>query len=183
MAKLKHTDLVKAMTTAKARWRATETPVSRLSEAQQKALLGAVPSAEVTAAMAAMAAAPPQAPAPTFAPAVDWRNRNGNHIPRSRTRATADHVSRSDARRWWNRWRTSREGCGSICPRSMRTSAPATAPIAAAGGRTLPRPNHHTRGECDEAAFPYAIGLPQQQHPVRSLQMPQGPRTPARRAP
>ena len=30
--------------------------------------------------MAAMAAAPPQATAPTFAPAVDWRSKNGNHV-------------------------------------------------------------------------------------------------------
>ena len=80
MAKLKHADLAKAVVTAKARWRAAETPVSLLSEAKQKALLGAVPSAEVTAAVAAMAAAPPQASPPAFSPAVDWRNKNGNHV-------------------------------------------------------------------------------------------------------
>ncbi len=161
MPKLKHSDLVSAMTTAKARWRAAETPVSLLSEAQQKRLLGAVPSAEVTATMAAMAAAPPQAaPAPAFAPAVDWRNKNGNHVS-----AVKDQG-----------------GCGSCVSFGCVATIESMAHIERGTWVDLSEADSHfcsshgancsgwwpdqcldqtkSRGVCDEACFPYASAFP-----------------------
>lgn len=74
IAKL-NTDLA----TAKARWQARQTVHSTLSDAQKRALLGViVDQAALAAAMRpAATAAAPQA---GFAPAVDWRNHNGNHV-------------------------------------------------------------------------------------------------------
>jgi C1A family cysteine protease len=63
---------------AKARWQPRQTPHSNLSDAEKRALLGVVvDQAALAKAMAPQAAA---APIPNFAPAVDWRNRNGNHV-------------------------------------------------------------------------------------------------------
>src|SRR5688572_28609482 len=80
MAKLTITDITEALTSTQAQWRASQTPVSMLDEESQRALLGAVPSPEVSAMMTARAAAPPQATTPAFAPEVDWRNKGGNHV-------------------------------------------------------------------------------------------------------
>ncbi len=64
---------------AKARWQPRQTPLSELSDAAKKALLGVVvDQASLAAAMAPQARA--AAAAPAFAPAVDWRNRGGNHV-------------------------------------------------------------------------------------------------------
>jgi C1A family cysteine protease len=160
MAKLKHTDLVNALTAAKARWRAAETPVSLLSEAKQKALLGAVPSAEVAATMAALAAAPPQAPSPTFAPAVDWRNKNGNHVSGVRNQG----------------------GCGSCVSFACVATVESMGHIERGVWVDLSEADSHfcsshgancggwwpdqcldqikSRGVCDEACFPYATAFP-----------------------
>jgi hypothetical protein len=67
----------------RANWTPRQTPQSVLSLEQKQALLGAViPPSEIAAAEAresgAVAATPADAAA--FAPAVDWRNRNGNHV-------------------------------------------------------------------------------------------------------
>jgi C1A family cysteine protease len=62
-----------------ARWVARATPQSQLSDAEKHALLGVI----FTPSDLALAASPPTREAPargTFAPAVDWRNRNGNHV-------------------------------------------------------------------------------------------------------
>ncbi|MEN6368278.1 MAG: C1 family peptidase [Thermotogota bacterium] len=65
-----------SLTEGKARWQPRQTPQANLSDAEKKALLGVVvDKAALTAAMVVKAAA-----APNFAPAVDWRNRNGNHV-------------------------------------------------------------------------------------------------------
>jgi hypothetical protein len=71
------------LTKAKARWQPRQTPQSLFSDEQKKALLGNIISAQdldlakkPLAEREAMAAAA----APAFAPAVDWRNRNGNHV-------------------------------------------------------------------------------------------------------
>src|SRR5262249_13388712 len=62
-----------------ARWRARQTPHSQLNDTQKKALLGVVvDQASLASAMSHAAVA--AAPAPAFAPAVDWRSRNGNHV-------------------------------------------------------------------------------------------------------
>ena len=66
------------LTQAKARWTPRQTPHSLLSDDQKKALLGNIlPQAEIDAAAAPRAQ---ERAAPAFAPAVDWRNRNGNHV-------------------------------------------------------------------------------------------------------
>ncbi|MBB5918290.1 hypothetical protein BJY24_007202 [Nocardia transvalensis] len=64
-----------------ARWVARETPQSLLNDAAKMALLGVL----LTAEDRALAAAPPSASvsavaATDFAPAVDWRDRGGNHV-------------------------------------------------------------------------------------------------------
>lgn len=59
-------------------WVARQTPQSQLSESQKARLLGVVvDQADLNAAMSAPRA---QVAAPRFDPAVDWRDRNGNHI-------------------------------------------------------------------------------------------------------
>src|SRR3982074_1958928 len=64
---------------AKARWQARQTVHSTFSDAQKKALLGViVDQAALAAAMKPVAAA--AAPHAGFAPAIDWRNHNGNHV-------------------------------------------------------------------------------------------------------
>jgi C1A family cysteine protease len=66
------------LTQAKARWKARQTDKSNLSDAAKAALLGVlVDKAALATAMAPQARA---AAAPNFAPAVDWRSKNGNHI-------------------------------------------------------------------------------------------------------
>jgi C1A family cysteine protease len=77
MARLTYQDVAAALNQAGARWEAGDTPVSRLDEDAQKALLGAVPSPEVERLMAS---GRPQVPPATFSPEVDWRNKNGNHV-------------------------------------------------------------------------------------------------------
>ena len=74
------TALATALTKTKARWHGAVTEVSKLDEQARAKLLGAIPSAESASFMSAMAAAPMLAAAPGFAPAVDWRNKGGNHI-------------------------------------------------------------------------------------------------------
>ncbi|MEO6603869.1 MAG: C1 family peptidase [Polyangiaceae bacterium] len=68
------------LTQLNARWVARQTTQSLLSDADKKALLGNI----IPAAVASAAAAPPAAgaapAAPAFAPAVDWRSHNGNHV-------------------------------------------------------------------------------------------------------
>ena len=160
MPKLKHSDLVEAITEKKARWRATETPVSLLSQAKQKALLGAVPSAEVVATVEAMRAAPPQAPAPAFAAAVDWRNKNGNHVS-----AVKDQG-----------------GCGSCVSFACTATIESMAHVERGVWIDLSEADSHfcsshgancggwwpdqcldqakSRGVCDEPCFPYASAFP-----------------------
>src|SRR6185369_2648257 len=66
----------------KARWAARQTPHSLLSDVDKRALLGnIIPKAVSDQATAAAAHPAAAAAGPTaFAPAVDWRNRNGNHV-------------------------------------------------------------------------------------------------------
>ena len=60
-----------------ANWVAKETPLTLLSTAQKRRLLGVVVDrADLAAAMARR----PRSVVPNFAPAIDWRANNGNHI-------------------------------------------------------------------------------------------------------
>jgi hypothetical protein len=65
----------------KARWVARQTPHSLLSDDDKRALLGNIITPAMEASAKAMASASPAlATATAFAPAVDWRNHNGNHV-------------------------------------------------------------------------------------------------------
>lgn len=67
------------LTQAKAHWQARETVQSKLSDGEKRALLGVVlDPASLAAHMKAPAAA--VAAVAGFAPAIDWRNHNGNHV-------------------------------------------------------------------------------------------------------
>ena len=74
------TALATALVKKKAGWHTADTEVSKLDPEARARLLGAIPSAESASFMSAMAAAPMLAAAPGFAPAVDWRNKGGNHV-------------------------------------------------------------------------------------------------------
>ena len=141
---------------ARVRWRAAETLVSRLSADQQHSLLGAVPSPEAEAA----AAAPPQLTAPNFAPEVDWRNRNGNHVTPVKNQG----------------------GCGSCVSFGCTAVVESIAHIERGQWIDLSEADSHfcsnhgancggwwpdrcfdqikTRGVCDDACFPYASAFP-----------------------
>ena len=60
----------------KARWQPRQNPQADFNDDEKRALLGVI--LDKTALAAAMA--PKAAAAPNFAPAVDWRNHNGNHV-------------------------------------------------------------------------------------------------------
>ncbi|SDB93702.1 Repeat of unknown function [Raineyella antarctica] len=74
-------ELIKDLSQRGKRWTARKTPQSELDEEGQKALLGVV----FTQTDIELRANPPTASAPpagavTFDPAVDWRNKGGNHV-------------------------------------------------------------------------------------------------------
>lgn len=75
MSNLSITDLSSLLKNKTARWQAFETEVSKMEDVKRKSLLGVEVPAEFKFATPAATAA-----APAFAPAVDWRNRNGNHV-------------------------------------------------------------------------------------------------------
>jgi len=60
-----------------ARWVARQTPQSLLPELERVHLLGVMVN---EAALSAAVAHQAEASAPNFAPVIDWRNRNGNHV-------------------------------------------------------------------------------------------------------
>lgn len=73
-------NLSQQLTQAKARWQPRQTPHSLLSDEQKKALLGNIISPADLELVKKPAARDAATAAPAFAPAVDWRNRNGNHV-------------------------------------------------------------------------------------------------------
>jgi C1A family cysteine protease len=78
MASLDITVLSNHLKQINARWSAKLTPQSQLSNIDKRALLGVIrDDVSLARAMAPSAGAPA---APAFAPAVDWRNHNGNHV-------------------------------------------------------------------------------------------------------
>jgi C1A family cysteine protease len=71
--------LASSLAERRARWQPRHTPQSDLSDERKKALLGVVlDRGALATAMSPRAMA--AAPVPAFAPAVDWRSRNGNHV-------------------------------------------------------------------------------------------------------
>lgn len=153
--------LPRQLTRQKARWEAGETEVGKLDEKARRRLLGAVPSAESRAFVKAVKrAAPMLAAAPGFAPEVDWRNRNGNHITAVRSQG----------------------GCGSCVSFSSVGLIEAMAHIETGRWIDLSEADSHfcsahganctgwwpdqcldqviARGVCDDAGFPYASAFP-----------------------
>jgi C1A family cysteine protease/acylphosphatase len=148
------------LTKNKARWHSADTEVSKLSAAAQAKMLGALPSPESTQFMAAAAAAPMLAAAPAFAAAVDWRNKNGNHITPIKDQG----------------------GCGSCVSFGSMGLIEAMAHIETGRWVDLSEADSHfcsshgancggwwpdqcldqviARGVCDEAGFPYASAFP-----------------------
>ena len=152
--------LTAKLTKQKARWHSAETEVSKLSDAEKAKMLGAVPSAESAAFMLAVAAAPMLAAAPGFAPAIDWRNNNGNHVTPVRDQG----------------------GCGSCVSFGSMGLIESMAHIETGRWVDLSEADSHfcsshgakcggwwpdqcldqvmARGVCDEAGFPYPSAFP-----------------------
>lgn len=79
MAILHVQSLAADLTRTRARWQARQTPQSNLSDEEKRRLLGVVvDQADLAKAMTAKPTALAQPP--SFAPEVDWRNHNGNHV-------------------------------------------------------------------------------------------------------
>src|SRR4051794_26231397 len=77
MAQLNIAQLQSTLKISQAKWQPIETPLSRLPDQQRNRLLGVVVPAGFKPPQPVAGAAPPVA---NFAPSVDWRNRNGNHV-------------------------------------------------------------------------------------------------------
>lgn len=80
MAPLNTAELVQTLRDSSARWTARETPQSLLSDDDKRALLGVIFTPEDRALAEAGPTASAEAGPAAWAPAVDWRNRNGNHV-------------------------------------------------------------------------------------------------------
>jgi len=77
MAKLKIAELAKKLLDSNARWTPRENPISLLKVEKVKAMLS---QTEPTITAAANLTAAVAAPIAGFAPAIDWRNHNGNFV-------------------------------------------------------------------------------------------------------
>src|ERR1044071_1941427 len=78
MAQLNIKALSADLARKQARWQARQTPQANLSDEEKRSLLG-VKVDEASLARTMTQARARRAAAQTFAPEVDWRNRNGNH--------------------------------------------------------------------------------------------------------
>jgi C1A family cysteine protease len=154
MAKLSIVDLSNLLKSKQAKWVAKETALSLLDDDKKKALLN--PNEPRKAAPAAGVAAPPAG----IVPAVDWRNRNGNHVTSVKNQASCG-------------------SCVSFCTVAVTESM---ASIEKAQLLDLSEADQHfcsshgancggwddasafgqiqSRGVCSEACFPYATAFP-----------------------
>jgi hypothetical protein len=74
MARLEIRELTSQLLNSRAQWQATENPISRMDDHTRRTLLGVnIPPGYRLPTTARAGAA-------VFDPAVDWRNRNGNHV-------------------------------------------------------------------------------------------------------
>ncbi len=153
--------LAETLIKAKARWNAGETTIASKAPQERKRMLGAIPSEEALGVLAALRAAPPQlATTPAFAPAVDWRNKNGNHVTQVKDQG----------------------GCGSCVSFGSVGLCESMAHIETGAWVDLSEADSHfcsshganctgwwpdlcldqikARGVCDEACFPYPSAFP-----------------------
>ena len=79
MANLNIAELATALTARQAKWIPKDNNILNLSEPKRKLMLGVQPPAGFVLPPQT-ASAPAAAGTAGFAPAVDWRNRNGNHV-------------------------------------------------------------------------------------------------------
>jgi len=80
MADLSILQLTNVLRTNQAKWLAKENNILTLSDVKRKQLLGATPPPGYTPAAAIAGDAGGAGEVAGFAPSVDWRNKNGNHI-------------------------------------------------------------------------------------------------------
>ena len=154
------TSLKTALSKQSVRWHSADTAVAKLDPADKARMLGALPSDESTTFMAAAAAAPMMAAAPAFAPAVDWRNKGGNHVSPVKSQG----------------------GCGACVSFGSMALIESMAHIETGRWVDLSEADSHfcsshgancggwwpdqcldqvlARGVCDEAGFPYASAFP-----------------------
>ena len=79
MPQIKIADILSSNRNANARWKVRANAITELSDEARKRMLGVeINPAKLAAEMSVASPAAPAAVA--FAPAVDWRNRNGNHV-------------------------------------------------------------------------------------------------------
>jgi len=154
MPQLKIADLTSLLQSSQAKWIAKETPLSLLADDKKRALLN--PTEPKKAAIVAGAAAPPAG----IVPAVDWRNRNGNHVTGVKNQASCG-------------------SCVSFCTVAVTESM---ASIEKSQLLDLSEADQHfcsshgancggwddasafaqikSRGVCSDASFPYATAFP-----------------------
>ena len=154
MAQLKIADLTGLLQSSQAKWIAKETPLSLLDDDKKRQLLNQVEPKKAT--IVAGGVAPPAG----LVPAVDWRNRNGNHVTAIKNQASCG-------------------SCVSFCTVAVTESM---ASIEKTQLLDLSEADQHfcsshgancggwddasafaqikTRGVCSEADFPYATAFP-----------------------
>jgi C1A family cysteine protease len=79
MPQLNIKSLAAELTRNQARWQARQTPQSNLSDEEKRRLLGVIVD-EASLARAMAVTREVTEPAPQYAPEVDWRNHDGNHV-------------------------------------------------------------------------------------------------------
>ncbi|MGI4862785.1 MAG: C1 family peptidase [Janthinobacterium lividum] len=154
MPTINFADLSTALRTNAATWQAAENVITRLPEDARRALLGVQVPAGYQLPQSA------SAPVAGFAPAVDWRNRNGNHVTPVKDQG----------------------GCGSCVSFCTVAVTESMASIEKGQLLDLSEADQHfcsshgancggwwhpdafnqikSRGVCDDAAFPYASAFP-----------------------
>jgi C1A family cysteine protease len=156
---LNYDDLRVALAQNNAPWEAAPTPVSQLDDERKRRLLGAIPSAEV---LLEMTLAAPQAPPPSFAPAVDWRNHNGNHVSSVKDQGGCGScvsfscvaVTESMGHIERGMWADLSEADSHFCSNH--------GPSCAGWWPDQCLNEYQARGVSDEACFPYATAFPNQ---------------------
>ncbi|MFT3909670.1 MAG: C1 family peptidase [Ferruginibacter sp.] len=156
MGTLKLDSLVSDLHRGNARWRAIENHISILPDDAKKKLLGFDPTTAQKAAPKAGAARAALA----YDPAVDWRNRNGNHVTAVKSQGRCGScVSFCTV--------AVTESMASIEKNQLIDLSEGDQHFCSSHGANCGGWNHQdafnqikSRGVCDEACFPYATAFP-----------------------
>ena len=156
MAQITIADLSKKLLVAKARWTPRENPISLLEIEKVKAMLN--PTEPTITPLPNLASAPQVVAG--FAPAVDWRNRNGNHVTNVKnqfscgscvsfcTVAVTESMSSIEKGQLLDLSEADQHFCSSH-------GATCGGWDASSGFNQI-----KSRGVCNEASFPYATAFP-----------------------